>query len=189
MARGELVLRRGARLTSRETGVLAAVGLGAVEVVRRPRVAIVSTGDELVAPGAPSRPAAVYDSNATMLADAVRELGGEPFPLGIVGDDAAALNEALDRGLARCDLVVMSGGTSKGAGDVSYRVLAGRSPGVVVPRGRPQAGKAGLPRGGRDVAGGDPAGLPDLGRLHLPRVRRPARPPARRGEGPTAARR
>jgi putative molybdopterin biosynthesis protein len=131
MARGELVLRKTTRLSARETGVLAAIGCGTVAVVRRPRVAILSTGDEIIAPGTPSRPAAVYDANATLLADAVRELGGEPVALGIVGDDPAALEEALQRGL-EYDLVLLSGGTSKGAGDVSYRVLAGRAPGILV---------------------------------------------------------
>jgi putative molybdopterin biosynthesis protein len=132
VARGELVLRRGTRLTSRETGVLAAIGRGVVDVVRRPRVAILSTGDEIVAPGEPPRPGSVFDSNATVLADAVRELGGEPISLGIVGDDELALSAALDRGLATGDLVLLSGGTSKGAGDLSYRVLASREPGVLV---------------------------------------------------------
>jgi putative molybdopterin biosynthesis protein len=131
MARGELVLRRGSRLSARETGILAAIGCGEVAVVRRPRVAIVSTGDELIAPGAPMRPASVYDANATLLADAVRELHAEPVMLGIVGDDERALTEVLDRGLAH-DLVLLSGGTSKGAGDLSYRVLAARAPGLVV---------------------------------------------------------
>jgi putative molybdopterin biosynthesis protein len=131
MALGELVLRRGTRLSARETGVLAAIGCGAVEVVRRPRVAILSTGDEVIAPGTAPRPAAVYDSNATLLADAVRELGGEPAALGIVGDDERALDAALERGLG-CDLVLLSGGTSKGGGDLSYRVLQRRRPGVIV---------------------------------------------------------
>jgi len=131
MARGELVMRRGTVLTSRETGVLAAIGRGGARVVRRPRVAILSTGDEIVEPGRALGPASVYDSNATILADAVRELGGEPLPLGIVGDDPARLRAALERGLA-CDLVVLSGGTSKGAGDLSYRALAAREPGIVV---------------------------------------------------------
>src|ERR1019366_7997956 len=75
MGRGETVLRRGDQLTSRETGVLAAIGVARVAVVRRPRVAILSTGNELIAPGAPMQPGFVYDSNATILADAVRELG------------------------------------------------------------------------------------------------------------------
>jgi putative molybdopterin biosynthesis protein len=124
-------LRRGTRLSSRETGILAAIGRAAVVVVRRPRVAILSTGDELIEPGMPMRPAAVYDANATLLADAVRELGGEPGRLGIVADQEALLDAALDRALD-CDLVLLSGGTSKGAGDLSYRVLARREPGIVV---------------------------------------------------------
>jgi putative molybdopterin biosynthesis protein len=131
MARGELVLRKGTRLTSRETAVLAAIGLATVDVVRRPRVAILSTGDEIVAPGTPLPPASVYDSNATMLADAVRELGAEPVALGVAPDDEVALDSAFDRGLKH-DLLLLSGGTSKGVGDVSYRVLSRRSPGAIV---------------------------------------------------------
>jgi putative molybdopterin biosynthesis protein len=132
VARGELVLRRGSVLTARETGLLAAIGQDTVPVVRRPSVAILSTGDEVIAPGTPARPAAVYDANATLLADAVRELGGQPVLLGIVGDDEAALEKALDRALAAADMVLLSGGTSKGSGDLSYRVLARRSPGIIV---------------------------------------------------------
>ena len=72
LARGETVLRRGKLLTSREIGMLAAVGRASVEVWRRPRVAVLSTGDEIVAPGAAIRPGAVYDSNAAAIAAAVR---------------------------------------------------------------------------------------------------------------------
>ncbi len=132
MARGELVLRRLSRLTSRETGVLAAVGRDGATVVRRPRVAIVSTGDEIIPPGSKLGPASVFDANATTLADAVRESGGEPVPLGIVGDDPARLEAVLELALRSSDLVLFSGGTSKGAGDLSYRTLAGRVPGIVV---------------------------------------------------------
>jgi putative molybdopterin biosynthesis protein len=131
IGRGETVLRRGELLTSRETGVLAALGLAEVRVVRRPRVAVVSTGDELIAPGGAMRPGLVFDSNATVLADAVRELGGEPVPCGIVPDDPAALLRVL-RAALDCDAVLLSGGTSKGAGDVSYRVVAELGqPGIV----------------------------------------------------------
>jgi len=117
---GETVLRRGQLLTSRDTGVLAAIGIAAVDVWRKPVVAILSTGDEIIAPGQPMQPARVYDSNAQILADAVRELGGEPLRLGIVGDDVAALRERLQHAIASADIVLLSGGTSKGAGDVSY---------------------------------------------------------------------
>jgi putative molybdopterin biosynthesis protein len=123
IGQGEIVLRRGDLLSSRETGVLAAIGIGQIGVFRRPRVAIVSTGDEIIAPGQPMRPGLVYDSNAVILADAVRELGGEPVSFGIVNDNEAALAERLNAALS-CDVVLLSGGTSKGAGDLSYRMIS-----------------------------------------------------------------
>lgn len=132
IGRGETVLRRGEVLTSRETGVLAALGVARVSVIRRPRVAIVSTGDELLPPGSTMRPGCVYDSNATILGDAVRELGGEPISFGIVPDDRTALAATLRQALS-CDVVLLSGGTSKGAGDLSYRVVGELgTPGILV---------------------------------------------------------
>ncbi|MCH8922195.1 MAG: molybdopterin biosynthesis protein [Planctomycetes bacterium] len=129
---GETVLRRGNVLTSRETGVLAAIGVDEVVVWRRPRVAIISTGDEIIEPGEPMRPGLVYDSNARILADAVRELGGEPQWLGIVRDDLALLRERLHQALQSADVVLLSGGTSKGQGDLSYRAVAELDdPGIV----------------------------------------------------------
>lgn len=131
IGRGEVVLRRGQSLTSREIGVLAAIGLAEVPVVRRPRVAILSTGDEIVAPGQPIRTGAVYDSNGAILAAAVSELGGEPVPLGIAPDEDAALERLVAKGL-ECDALLLSGGTSKGAGDRSHRIVAQLSaPGIV----------------------------------------------------------
>jgi putative molybdopterin biosynthesis protein len=131
IGQGEVILRRGEHLTSRETGVLAALGIAAIGVIRRPRVAILSTGDELIAPGEPMRAGCVHDSNATVLADAVRELGGEPICLGIVPDDQPRLLATLTRAL-EYDVVLLSGGTSKGAGDLSYRAVAELGkPGIV----------------------------------------------------------
>jgi putative molybdopterin biosynthesis protein len=129
---GETVLFAGIRLTSPDTGVLAAIGRRDVEVVRRPRVAILSTGDELVQPGEAMRPGLVYDSNGRILADAVRELGGEPEFLGAFRDDVAALRAALRRALESADLILLSGGTSKGEGDLNGRVVAELEPGIVV---------------------------------------------------------
>jgi putative molybdopterin biosynthesis protein len=132
IAAGELVLHAGELLTSRETGVLAAVGIGEVPVVRRPRVAVISTGDEIIPPGDPMRPGLVYDSNARIIADAVSEIGGEPIELGIVRDDVGELRQKLSQALAKCDVVLLSGGTSKGAGDLSYRVVSElRDPGII----------------------------------------------------------
>src|SRR5262245_14061015 len=133
IARGEMLLRRGARIGSREIGMLAACGIAEVEVVRRPRVAVLSTGDELVAPGTPLRPAAVYDSNGAIVAAAVKEVGGEPVPFGAFPDNETALELALRTALDVCDMVIISGGTSKGAGDLSHRVVSRLgTPGVIV---------------------------------------------------------
>ncbi|HEX4556726.1 MAG TPA: molybdopterin biosynthesis protein [Xanthobacteraceae bacterium] len=133
IARGETLLRRGVEIGSREVGMLAACGLATVEVVRRPKVAVLSTGDELVRLGEPLRPAGVYDSNGAIVAAAVSEAGGEPVAFGAFPDDETTLALAVRSALAGCDMVVLSGGTSKGAGDLSHRILARLgSPGVLV---------------------------------------------------------
>ena len=124
IARGETLLRKGVRIGSRETGMLAASGLAHVDVVRKPKIAILSTGDELVAPGEPLRPAGVYDSNGAILAAAVAEAGGEPVAFGAFPDDEARLATAVRDALDKCDMVVLSGGTSKGAGDLSHAIVS-----------------------------------------------------------------
>lgn len=131
VAKGETVLRAFQLITSREVGVLAALGFATVEVFKRPRVAIISTGDEIVPPGEPLSAGKVYDSNAAILAAAVTELGCEPVLQGTVNDDIAQLRTIVAAAL-ECDAVVMSGGTSKGAGDLSYQVVRDfNDPGIV----------------------------------------------------------
>jgi putative molybdopterin biosynthesis protein len=132
MGQGETVLFASTRLTSRETGVLAAIGRDRVDVRRRPLVAILSTGDEIVQPGETMRPGLVYDSNGRILADAVREQGGEPIFMGAFRDDLDALRAALHRGLDEADVVLLSGGTSKGEGDLNAVVVGELDPGIVV---------------------------------------------------------
>ncbi|MDX2037877.1 MAG: molybdopterin biosynthesis protein [Isosphaeraceae bacterium] len=132
LVRGECVARAGTRLTSRETGMLAAVGCGEVSVVRRPRVFVFSTGDELVEPGESLGPARIHDANATLLADAVIEAGGVVHRGGIIPDDETTLTRMLDEARRTADLVILSGGTSKGAGDLSFRILERAEPGIVV---------------------------------------------------------
>jgi putative molybdopterin biosynthesis protein len=141
IGRGEVVMRRGTRLTARETTVLASVGVDRFEAVARPRVAVVSTGDEIVPPGSSLGAGQVYDSNQRMLLDSVAELGCEPVACGVVPDDERLLDAAvapLVSGPDRVDVVLLSGGTSKGEGDINatmVRSLAARfpdSPGVVV---------------------------------------------------------
>ena len=132
IARGETLLRRGTAIGSREIGMLAACGLATVPVDPRPRVGVLSTGDELVEAGVPLRPAALYDANGPIVAAALRENGCEPVPLGIVRDDEQALEAALRQAHAECDAVILSGGTSKGAGDLTYRIVSRLgAPGIV----------------------------------------------------------
>jgi len=132
IAQGETVLRAGQILTSREIGCLAAVGLSKVPVWRRPTVAIFSTGDELVAPGETPRLGSVYDSNGAIFTAAVTEAGGIPVPLGIAHDNENEISAVLEQAL-KCDMVLLSGGTSKGAGDLAYRTVSNLTdPGIVV---------------------------------------------------------
>src|SRR6202020_2551621 len=86
IARGETLLRAGTVIGSREIGMLAACGIAEVSVARRPRVAVISTGDELVQPGLPLRPAAIYDTNGAIVTSAIRENGGDPVFLGAIPD-------------------------------------------------------------------------------------------------------
>src|SRR5215217_1170834 len=124
IARGETLLRAGTLIGSREIGMCAACGIAQVSVARRPRVGVISTGDELVQPGRALGPAQIYDSNGAIVTSAVSENGGEAIFLGAVPDDEEKLEAAMRRALQTCDMLVLSGGTSKGAGDVSHRIIA-----------------------------------------------------------------
>ncbi|WP_247497302.1 molybdopterin biosynthesis protein [Bradyrhizobium sp. 149] len=132
IAGGEALLRAGRIIGSREVGMLAACGIAEVSVVRKPRVAVISTGDELVQPGEVLAPAAIYDTNGAIVTAAIDENGGEAVFLGAFPDDEAQLEAAMRRALADADMLVLSGGTSKGAGDLSHRII-GRlgQPGII----------------------------------------------------------
>ncbi|BDW84657.1 molybdopterin biosynthesis protein [Roseicyclus marinus] len=132
IARGQTLLRRGVVIGAREVAMLAAVGLDRAPVWRRPRVAVLSTGDELVRPGDPLRPAGVYDSNGPVIVAALAENGCDAVHLGSIPDDEARLTEAVRAAFAAHDALILSGGTSKGAGDLTTKVIAGLgAPGIV----------------------------------------------------------
>ena len=121
---GETVARAGVRLTPRHLALLAAVGRNRVLVHPRPRVVVISTGSELVAPGRPLPPGGVYDSNGPGLTAAALELGAEARHVGIVDDDPNTVLEMLEDQLTRADLLITSGGVSAGAYDAVKAVLS-----------------------------------------------------------------
>lgn len=139
---GERIVRSGTTLTPRETGVLAACGINEVFVHKRPTVAIISTGNELIAPGEDLEPAKIYDVNAQTLSDSVRECGCSPLFLGIARDNLKELSERIKESLETgADVIITSGGTSAGAGDLLPKVIEERGEihvhGVDIKPGKP----------------------------------------------------
>ncbi|MBT7003627.1 MAG: molybdopterin molybdotransferase MoeA [Chloroflexi bacterium] len=122
---GETVLESGQNLRAGEIGVIASLGHSAVRVIRRPIVAIVSTGDELVQPGDELEPGKIFNSNAFSIAAMVKRYGGVPKILGIAKDTIESLEAALEEALT-ADLVVTSAGVSKGDYDVVKDVLSSK---------------------------------------------------------------
>ena len=123
IAVGEVVLQPGTVLTPGVLGVLASLGASRAPCHRRPTVGVLSTGDELVAPGEPLGPGQIRDANRPMLLALVAETGCTPVDLGIVRDDRSALRTAISEAAAGCDAVLTSGGVSVGDFDLSKAVL------------------------------------------------------------------
>ena len=133
MRAGDLILRKGTLMTPRETGVLSALGVTEVKCYRRPRIAIVSSGNELVSPGGRLDKAKIYDINARAISDSVAECGGEPLFLGIAGDNIKDIRSKIQEGFEVADMVITSGGTSAGVGDLVHQVVEGLGkPGIIV---------------------------------------------------------
>lgn len=120
---GDELFPGGTRLGPGHLGVLAAAGYEEVPVYPRPRVGVLSTGDELVDGGGPLRAGQIRDSNRHTLLALVREAGCEPVDLGLVRDDETAITVAVERGVASCDAIVTSGGVSVGDFDLVKAVL------------------------------------------------------------------
>ncbi|RCK70815.1 molybdopterin molybdenumtransferase MoeA [Desertihabitans brevis] len=121
---GDVMMRSGARVGARDVGLLAAIGVDKVMVRPRPRVVVLATGSELVEPGlALSNPAQLYDSNSYLLAAAARAEGAQVFRVGLVGDDAEAIKQAISDQLVRADLIITTGGVSQGDYDVVKAVM------------------------------------------------------------------
>jgi len=131
--KGETVLKMGQLLSSREIGVLAALGIATVKVYSVPRIAVLSTGAEITEPGRGLPLGKIYDINAYSLSAAVLENGGKPVYLGVVPDDKLELRKALEHALSTADMVITSGGVSIGPKDAMPQTLDSLGkPGIIV---------------------------------------------------------
>lgn len=131
--KGETIIKKDHTLSSRDIGVLAALGFTGVDVYKRPKVAVISTGAEIVEPGEPLPPGKIYDINAYTISAAVQECGGQPLNFGIIPDEIDELKAVLKKALDSADIVITSGGVSVGPRDVVPKVLnmLGK-PGVII---------------------------------------------------------
>ena len=142
ISRGQTVLRAGMFLNASRAGALSALGLTTVEVYAKPRVAILSTGDEIVDPGVPLAPGQIYDINKVTLSAVVSDHGGIPVPFRTAVDTLEDLSRAVDDCLAE-DVLVFSGGSSVGRRDLIIDVIAAKGEvlfhGIAVKPGKPTA--------------------------------------------------
>jgi len=120
---GVALLRRGMMLRPQDVGLLAGLGIGEVPVYRRLKAAVISSGDELIGLRDPLTPGKVRDMNTYTIGARLSAMGVEPLYMGVVRDNYEALHDALDKALASCDLVLLSGGSSMGARDYTVQVF------------------------------------------------------------------
>ncbi|WP_165216484.1 gephyrin-like molybdotransferase Glp [Schaalia sp. ZJ1691] len=123
VAEGHIVLRKGTRVGARQVALLAGVGRSHVLVHPRPRVVILSIGDEVVEPGRPARPGTVFDANGHALSTAIADAGAQTFRVAAVPDERNRLRETIEDQLVRADLILTTGGISYGSGDTVREVL------------------------------------------------------------------
>ncbi|MGV0872280.1 molybdopterin molybdotransferase MoeA [Mycolicibacterium sp. XJ879] len=174
---GTTVLRRGHLVTPAALGLAAALGLGELTVIPRQRVLVMSTGTELVAPGTPLQPGQIYESNAVMLAAALRDAGAEVVASAMSGDDVDSFRDTLARHVGDADLIVTTGGVSAGAYEVVKEAF-GVGPPTTSGRGGSVdfvkvAMQPGMPQGCGRITG---AGLPATSDTGTPIVTLPGNP-------------
>lgn len=138
--KGERVLRKNIRIGSREIGVLASIGMGNVPV-KELRVGIISTGDELIEPGNVLGIGKIFDANSYAIAAAIEECGGVPKIYGIIPDEEKLMEDALNRAIEECHIVLTSGSTSAGVGDIMYKIIEDKGEtlthGIAIKPGKP----------------------------------------------------
>ena len=149
VTKNEIVICMGTKLKPQHLGMLAALGYNEINVFRKPHVAVVSTGNELVELGSKLEPGKIIDINRIILSNMIIEAGGRPIDLGIVKDNHLKIQDALNKGLKEADLVITSGGTSVGEMDL-------------IPEAVNSLGKPGIIFHGISMRPGMPTGLANL---------------------------
>ncbi|MDW7731097.1 MAG: molybdopterin biosynthesis protein [Methanolobus sp.] len=138
--KGERVLRKNTRIGSREIGVLASIGMKEVPV-KKLLVGIISTGDELIEPGSKLEKGLIFDANSYAITASVEEAGGIPKMYGIIPDDRKKMQDALNRAIRECHIVLTSGSTSAGVGDIMYMIIEEKGEtlahGIAIKPGKP----------------------------------------------------
>ena len=121
--KGQVVVKKGTQTTPQDIGIIAALGCTNVKVMKKPRVAVISTGDELIDLGKTQKGAKIYDVNRHMTIASIIKLGGEPYDLGIVTDNYERIKKLLKKAIAKAEIVIISAGTSVGEKDNVPAVL------------------------------------------------------------------
>ncbi len=138
--KGERILRKNTRIGSREIGVLASIGINEVPV-KRLLVGIISTGNELIRPGETLEMSKIYDANSYAIAAGIEECGATPEIYGIVPDNEKMMEEILEKAIEECDIVLTSGSTSAGTGDIMYMIIEEKGEtlthGIAIKPGKP----------------------------------------------------
>ena len=160
MGQGDVALPQGRTLRAQDIGLLSALGITRVRVGRRPRVGVLSTGDELVPASATPRPGQIRDVNSCALCCLAVEAGAEAVALGIIPDDLPRITAALAAALAQCDVVLLSGGSSLGARDHTNAAMLAQpgaailAHGIAMSPGKPTIlAKVGAKAGGKTIIG------------------------------------
>ncbi len=131
--KGEPVLMRGHRIRPQDMAALAGLGMTRIKVIKKPKAAVISTGNEIVPADTVPGPGRIRDSNSYNLEGLISQWGGVPLKKGIIPDDYALLRSALEEALKEADLILMTGGSSVGTADLTAKVINDRgAPGVLV---------------------------------------------------------
>lgn len=120
---GEIVVKKGAKLRPYEIGALSSIGITNVKVVKKPKVAIISTGDEVISPECNPNPGQVRNINSSLLHSLILENGGQPIDYGVIKDDFELLKDTVHKALEECEVLLVSGGSSVGKKDETINVI------------------------------------------------------------------